>query len=103
MKYTEIFKLKKMLEENNISFDYIDNSLSRGSQHHQICVPRFDLKKRVISVIQGAGTYGGQDDLLEIMGLMTEEEEENDRVVGWLSAENVFERIKKYIKENEQC
>jgi len=102
MKYTEIFKLKKMLEENNIPFDYEDNSLCKESQHHQICVPCYNIKLRVISVIQGTGTYGGQDDLLEIMGLMTEEEED-DGVVGWLSAENVFERIKKYLKENEQC
>ena len=103
MKYTEIFKLKKMLEENNIPFDYEDNSLCKGSQHHQICVPCFDLKKRVISVIQGFGTYGGQADLLEIMGLMTKEEKADDGVAGWLTADNVFERIKKYLKENEQC
>ena len=30
------------------------------------------------------------------MGLLTDEESERDSVVGWLSAKNVFERIKKH-------
>jgi hypothetical protein len=33
--------------------------------------------------------------LLEIKVLLTEEEAERDTIVGWLTAENVFERIKK--------
>lgn len=31
------------------------------------------------------------------MGLLTEDESKFDRVVGWLSAEDVFKRIKKYL------
>ena len=50
--------------------------------------------KRVCSVIQGTCTYGGLENKLEIMGLLTEEEAENDSVCGWLTAEDVFQRIK---------
>jgi hypothetical protein len=97
MKYNEIFKLKKMLEENNIPFEFFDHSLIRPCQRYQICVPSSEpIQKRVISVLQGRGTYGGEDDLLEIRGLLTEEEAERDTIVGWLTAENVFERIKKH-------
>lgn len=51
------------------------------------------------SVIQGYGTYGNEQNLLEIMGLLTPEEEEVDDVCGFLTAENVFERIVKAKKE----
>ena len=59
---------------------------------------------RMISAIEGYGSYGfgnflqGYDekygDLIEIMGLLTDEEALNDTVVGWLTAEEVFRRIK---------
>lgn len=66
---------------------------------------------RVISAIEGYGTYGygddtwpdycrGNSDLIEIMGLLTPEEKElGDSVVGYLTAEDVFGRIKRYIDE----
>lgn len=113
MKYTEIFKLRKMLSESKIPFDFIDHNLIRPCQRYQICVPSSEpIQKRIISVIQGSGTYGGQDDLLEIMGLLTEEEKnegyevvgcltnEGYEVVGWLTAENVFARIKKHFDDD---
>lgn len=40
-------------------------------------------------------SYGGSEGLLEIMGLLTEEESECDSVVGYLDAENVLARILK--------
>ena len=45
-------------------------------------------------MIQGYGTYGGKQNLLEIMGLLTPEESKSDCVCGWLTAEDVFARIK---------
>lgn len=59
----------------------------------------------LISAIEGWGTYGyaskddfgGPSDLIEIMGLLTPEEEENNSVVGWLTAEEVFRRIKEAV------
>ena len=41
------------------------------------------------------GSYGYKDGLIEIMGLLTEEEREQDDVVGYLTPEEVFRRIKR--------
>lgn len=57
----------------------------------------------VCSVILTTGSYGHEKGLLEISGLMTEEEydETGDSVLGYLDAVNVFERIKKHFNENK--
>ena len=47
----------------------------------------------VCSVIEHCGSYGREEDKLEIMGLLTEEELEVDEVKGYLTAEEVFGRI----------
>ena len=52
--------------------------------------------EQYLSVICGLGTYGAAEGLLEIMGLLTEEEEESDEVVGHLTAAEVLERILAY-------
>ena len=107
-KYNEIFKLKKMLEKAHIPFEWQENwGYDEGTltemrritpdlvERYQICYPCFG-EGRKLSAIQGFGTYGAEHDLIEIMGLLTPEEEESgDEVVGHLTAENVFERIKK--------
>lgn len=49
----------------------------------------------ICSAIWGVGSYGYKDGLIEIMGLLTEEERERDDVVGYLTPEEVFWRIKK--------
>lgn len=51
----------------------------------------------LISAIEGYGTYGVTADRIEIMGLLTPEERESDSVCGWLTAEDVFYRIKKAV------
>ena len=56
-------------------------------------------EKTVCSAIEHNGSYGREADKIEIMGLMTEEENECDGVVGWLTAEEVFNRIKKHYDE----
>lgn len=99
-KYTEIFKLKEMLEKANIPFDWRDDThifKCIGEEKYQIEYPStYQNGERVCSVIQGYGTYGANQNLLEIMGLLTPEEGEQDIVCGWLTADNVFERIKKH-------
>ena len=45
-------------------------------------------------------SYGNEDDLLEIMGALTEEEAENDSVLGWLTPEEVAERFVYCYKHN---
>lgn len=60
-------------------------------------------EKVVCSAIEHNGSYGRENDKIEIMGLLTEEESECDSVVGWLTAEEVFNRIKKHYEENSNA
>ena len=105
-KYKEIFRLKKMLEDANIPFDFFEmdpeaRKIMPEFEHWHINYP--NRGNFIVSAVEGFGTYGEQDDKLEIMGGLTEEEkEEGYNVVGWLTAEEVFERIKKLEEENEK-
>ena len=92
-KYKEIFKLEDMLNQEGIDYDFYDRSddFSFGDihkEHYQILIHKNG--ERLVSVIEGCATYGNEQDKLEIMGLT---ENEYD-VEGWLSAEEVFKRIK---------
>lgn len=104
----EIFKLKDLLENENIKFEFKDNSMNLPNimnykfdenfgKHYQICCPA-NNENRYVSVVQGYGTYGVEEDLLEIMGLLTPAEEEKDSVIGYLTAEEVLKRIKNYLR-----
>ncbi len=99
VEFKEIFKLKSMLDTANIEYEFYDRSIILGKEidylQFQIIVYKDNTKKqRLISVIEGKYTYGGDEDKLEIMGCLTEEESKHDSVVGWLTAEEVFDRIK---------
>ena len=97
--YNEILKLKTMLKEAGIVFDFYQRKeLHDEWDGYQICYPAD--AGRVCSVIEGALTYGGLCDRLEIMGLLTKEERKDGTVKGWLTAEDVFARIKKHWEEN---
>lgn len=90
--YQEILRLEVMLQENNIPHEkreYLGG--------WQICYP--NNAEVICSVIEHDGSYGREDDRLEIMGLLTSEEEQYDSVVGHLTAEDVFNRIQKYYRE----
>lgn len=96
--YKEIFRLKEMLDKANIEYEFRDRNIYLPPyEHYQICCP--NCENRYISVVEGFGTYGESADKLEIMGLLTEEESEDDCVKGWLTAENVFNRIKKHLNK----
>lgn len=110
-KYKEIFKLKRMLEKEGIPFEFIEGfGYDKRMKalypdlldHYQICYPKKDESQK-ISVIEGFGTYGGEGDRLEIMGLLTpwEKYDTDGGVIGWLTANNVFKRIKKDWEENK--
>ena len=130
-KYKEIFKLKEMLEKAEIPYIFIDrfeedrklmknneylNEYLKDKEYYQILLFNdfrevmehyntykvFNNEKRIISIVQGYATYGEEDDLLEIMGLLTEEEEKIDSVTGYLTAEDVFNRIVKYFKNKSE-
>lgn len=97
--YNEILKLKSMLEEAGIVFDFYPRKvINDDCDGYQICYP--SDAGRVCSVIEGALTYGGVCDRLEIMGLLTKEERKDGIVKGWLTAEDVFARIEKHWEEN---
>ena len=100
-KYNEIFRLKEMLEKAKIPFVF-----RNCYDGYQICYPKNNdpyacekgIFDRVCSVIEHEGSYGHGRDELEIMGLLTSEEAMNDEVVGYLTAEDVFQRIENHYK-----
>ena len=112
MEYKEIFRIKKMLEEANIPFEFTDDLFHikdivlkdtasniiyfrRYYPSYQIIIYKNGAKEeRICDVIQHCGSYGNRQDLLEIMGGLTEEEQGNDSVLGYLTAEEVFKRFK---------
>lgn len=88
-KYKEIIRLHEMLAENDIP-----HVIQRHMDGWQVCYP--SVEKCVADAIEHFGSYGRDEDLLEIMGLLTPEEDAEDEVAGYLTAENVFERIKNH-------
>ena len=76
---TELEKTKSELEKAK-SFDGYHICYNQG-------------KQTVCSVIEHGYSYGSSHDKLEIMGLLTPAESVNDSVAGWLTADDVFNRI----------
>lgn len=93
-KYKEILVLDEMLKEA-----YIPHTMEPMFGGYHICYPT--KENTVCSAIEHSGSYGRNEDKIEIMGLLTDEEQSFDDVVGGLSAKEVFERIKKHYKESE--
>lgn len=91
--FKEIFRLKKMLDEEGIPYRFTE---SFGGWH----IIYSDDEDDVCSVIEHKYSYGNAEDLLEIQGLLTEDELKLDSVAGYLSADDVFGRIKRdfYLK-----
>lgn len=85
----EISKLRSMLKTEKIPY-----SFCKRYDGFQLCYPSDD--GRVLSCIYFNGSYGYAKGLLEIQGLLTLEEQRYDSVVGSLTAEDVFCRIKKH-------
>lgn len=92
-KYTEIFRLKEMLERENIPFEF---EKDEEYKEYIIRIPKeYNKEEWLMIVYQGEHTYGGRNNLLEICGGTTLEErkEQGEEYLGYLTAENVFERI----------
>ena len=87
--YNEILRLEEMLKREGIPYE--KEEFLGG--YHIMYIPTEE--GHVCSVIEHNGSYGREEDKLEIMGLLTPEEAMFDDVVGWLTAEEVFERIQK--------
>lgn len=93
-RYQEIIKLHDMLVEHDVP-----HALRRVFDGWQVCYPTDG--DWIMSVIEHKGSYGADSDELEIMGLLTPEEETWDDVSGYLTAEEVFERVlEHYTKTN---
>lgn len=101
--YKEIFRLKEMLEEAKIPFEFKEMTMQKG---YQISYPA--SKGRVCSCVEHSFSYGNTDDKLEIMGLLTDLEQEEDiggefAVKGYLTAEEVYKRIYIHYKAVSKC
>ena len=94
-RYTEILKLDKMLDEAEIP-----HTLNRSMDGWQVCYPSVG-EDCVADAIETFGSYGNEENLLEIMGLLTPEELEHDSVLGYLTAENVFERMRAHYEDTK--
>ena len=85
---TEMEKLIKLLEEEKIPFE---TTICWGGT--QVCYP--SSNGRICDAVCHSFSYEHELGLLEIMGLV-DEEEVGDSVEGYLTAEDVFERIKNH-------
>ena len=100
MKYTEILKLKEMLEEAKIPFTFTDDffdmkELIEKDRSWKPFYPAYQIQLgELADVIEHHLSHGNQRDLLEIMDAMTKEEQEQCAVLGYLTAEEVFKRFK---------
>lgn len=88
--YKEIFKLRDMLDNAGIPYMFENGFMNGGA----LAYP--NRENIVCSAIEHDGSYGRQVDKIEIMGLLTDEESEYDSVLGHLSADEVFRRIKNH-------
>ena len=88
--YRAIIRLHEMLETAGIPHTFVP--MMDG---WQIAYPvdRHDIRC-VMDAVEHHGSYGHEADLIEIMGLLTPEEQEWDSVVGHLTAQEVFDRIR---------
>ena len=92
-KYQEILKLHAMLLDKDIP-----HVIERDCDGWHINYPCTGLD-RVLSAVEFRGTYGAEKDLIEILGLLTPAEFLMDSVKGYLTAEDVFNRINKHYEE----
>ena len=90
--YTEILRLDKMLTEANIP-----HTLERMMDGWCLLYPT--KESAIADAIQHCGSYGSFANLLEIMGLLTPEEEQRDSVKGWLTADDVFKRMSEHYSQ----
>lgn len=88
--YKEIFKLRDMLDNAGIPYMFENGFMNGGA----LAYP--NRENMVCSAIEHDGSYGRHEDKIEIMGLLTDEESEYDSVLGHLSADEVFKRIKNH-------
>lgn len=80
--YNEIFKLKSMLEENHIPFEWVEYNCST---RYQICYP--EKSKNIVCSVT------------ERHGFLSSEEDDCDTILVNLTADDVFNRIRKHYEK----
>lgn len=95
---TELNKLEAYLKEHGVRYEREDREARRlpnGTfwwwDRHRIVVHSMD--DYCWDAICHHGSYGAEEGLLEIMGDIVDVEAVGDSVEGWLTAEDVIERI----------
>lgn len=107
--FSQIGKLHDMLEKAGIPHKYQDKDMVMGGKQIVYYGHKKEPEPPFPGAMMGAGWgavcsviadgYGSKEGLLEISGLLTDEEyERGDSVVGYLNAENVFNRIKSHFE-----
>lgn len=91
-KYLREIEMPFMQYECNKTFDERDFIFTLD--RHQICVP--DQDTPIWDVICQYGSIGYEKGLLEAYGVIVDEEIDGDTVVGYLTADDVIKRLKKY-------
>lgn len=77
----EADKLAKGLIENGVEFDYYD------------CWDGVQIVCDGWDAICHSGSYGHEQGLLEIMGTIVRADDDDDDVEGWLTAEEILQRL----------
>lgn len=97
---SEIDKLEVYLKERGIP--YVRKNKSAMFPYpdylfdwNQIVVPSDKREEYEWDAICHYGSYGYEKGLIEIMGSIVDEEKVGDEVEGWLTAEDVIERIER--------
>lgn len=93
----EFNKLEQYLKDNGYEYERHDRlpgipeNIEPVSDYHQLIVYKDGVRQW--DVICHYGSYGYADGLLEIYGNIVTEED-GDSVVGWLTADDVIQRLK---------
>lgn len=86
---TEMTKLAMLLAKENIPFQLVTQPIYETPQ---IIIP--NEEERTMDIVCHKHSYGGNNGLLEIMGIT----DEYDNVRGWLTAKECYTLIRKEIK-----
>ena len=110
-KYSEIFKLHEMLLIEDIPHDFIERDMGGRLFVYQILYPNKEswdcmlpgegARDMTCSIIEGPDTRGGDQNRLEIYGLFHGTDPDFDSLVGYLTAENVYNEIVKAEEERK--
>lgn len=99
IRLVELDKLEFYLKGKGISYKRIDR-WEDLTQHHQLLINCDEAGWPEWDVICHKGSYGYTDGLLEIAGSLVDEEKDGDSVVGYLTAQDVIDRIERKEKES---